>query len=725
MLPEAIADAEGDISAKAKLEGNLDTVGELSQWRIDGRLQTARAEWNGQTVSDLSTSVNMQDSTIRLDDFRCTWADALLRGAGVIDLTSSQEFQISLNVHKANLVTIASTLDLIADDDPLLRAVASLRGQMSGSLQPFSWTSNGATTLDELRLPSLGIDGCRFQWQMNQRRLEVSEIAAEVLGGRVTGEGTVPFDGNPYQLKGEFEDIESGSLLAGSANKAQLSGAVSGTFTLSGAKVDELSVAELQIRAPTISAFGMQATKVEGSATYDAERIGLQLRGRALDGLFVLNGTASGEQTDLSDLTIEGRIKTQDIQLASLRRLMKTTELPNLEGTAELDLRFKVAGPSLDPTCRGSCGITDLRWGRTNVLAEARAELILSDDAIRIQNVSARFAEGTATGEITVMRKSNERTFRLALNNVRARRLTRFGPRALSDLDGRVNLILEGTEDRDWRGRGQLDMSRAEFAGKAIQRLRVPFQWAYLPQDNRWLVLSRDAHANVARGRVSTDLLLAVGRRVDFKCRGRLERINLTTLLRGVPGVSHAVDGTLSATFKLGGRDVRSLNDVTGSYQGRVVDSRVLMLPILREMAAALGLGQVTRKFDVAEIQGRLSRGGILRIDRMSVANDRLQMDASGRMWLNGRIDLDVTAHVGEFALETALEQMIASPIQVLRSASVERLLQAGEFLERRLLFLNLGGTLRNPTINPRPNQNLDRDAILFFVDQASTHLLN
>ena len=492
----------------------------------------------------------------------------------------------------------------------------------------------------------------------------------QILNLRVTADGNVPFGGKPYRLTGQFSDIESSSLLAASDNKAKLSGVVAGSFAFSGTKIDELSQAEIEIESPAISAFGTDASDVKGSARYDQERLALQLTGRALDGSFALSGTALGgtalggtalggtalgQQPDLSDLTIEGRIKTQDVQLGALRRLMQATELPELEGTAQLDLTFKVVGPSLSPTCRGRFVVNDLRWGRRNLVSSASAELVLSNDAIRIENVAAQFAEGTATGEITIMRASNNKTFRLALRNIRARRLAQFGPRALSSLDGRVNLLLEGKADQDWRGRGQVDMSRADLAGMSIQRLRIPFQWAFLPQRSNWILVARDAHANFARGRVSADLQMLVGRRLDVKCAGRLERISLTTLLRRAPGVVDSVGGTLSAQFQFGGRDVRSLNDVTGKYHGKVVQSRVLMLPIFREMAASLGLGTLTRKFDVAEVEGRLSRGGVLRLDRVTLANNNLQMDAAGRIWLNGRIDLDVAAHVGEFAVETAL----------------------------------------------------------------------
>ena len=724
LLPEAMSDAKGDVSVEAVVQGAWNTLGELSGWHMDGRLQSSRAEWNGQTLSALSTTVSLQESKVRVKDFRCTWADTLIRGVGSIDLANDNKFRLNVNVDEANLVTVASALDLISKD-PQLHAVASVRGEIAGSLQPFRWTSQGITVFDELELPALGVDGCRFQWQMNEQGLRVSGLSAKALGGRVTADGTVPFGGKPYRLTGEFSDIESSSLLEAAGNKTELSGVVAGSFAFSGTKIDELLKAELQIQSPAISAFGTDASDVKGSATYDQERLVLQLTGRALDGSFALNGTAIGQRPDLSDLTIEGRIKTQDVQLVALRHLMQATELPNLDGNAQLDLKFKVVGPSLSPTCRGRCVVKNLRWGGRNLASSASAELVLSNDAIRIENVTAQFAEGTASGEITIMRESRNKTFRLTLRNIRARRLAQFGPRALSSLDGRVNLLLEGKADQDWRGRGQLDMSRADLAGMSIQRLRIPFQWAFLPKRNNWILVSRDAHANFARGRVSADLQMLVGRRLDFKCAGRLERISLTTLLRRAPGVVDSVGGTLSAQFRFGGRDVRSLNDVTGRYHGKVVQSRVLMLPILREMAASLGLGALTRKFDIAEMEGRLSRGGVLRLDRVTLANNNLQMDAAGRIWLNGRIDLDVAAHVGEFAVETALEQMLASPLQVLRVASIEQLVQASEFLDRRLLFLNLSGTVRNPTINPRPNQNLDRDTILFFVDQASVQLLN
>ena len=85
----------------------------------------------------------------------------------------------------------------------------------------------------------------------------------------------------------------------------------------------------------------------------------------------------------------------------------------------------------------------------------------------------------------------------------------------------------------------------------------------------------------------------------------------------------------------------------------------------------------------------------------------------------SGRLDLDVTAHVGEFAATTLLGQLLRSPLRLIQPVGVGLLIRANDFLQRRLLYLNLGGSIRNPTVRPRAAEALQQEAVLFFLDSA------
>ena len=147
------------------------------------------------------------------------------------------------------------------------------------------------------------------------------------------------------------------------------------------------------------------------------------------------------------------------------------------------------------------------------------------------------------------------------------------------------------------------------------------------------------------------------------------------------------------------GRDVRSLEDISGTYDLLVKDSQLLHLPVLSDLTNATGIGSTSKSFSNTEIKGRMTRG-VIHVDRMTMVAASIHMFIEGKLTTRGRLDLEVTADTG----------------QLLAVGVVTGIIRPWEWLRRRLIFLHVGGTIRSPVILPQTEKFVQQEVLLFFL---------
>jgi hypothetical protein len=125
-----------------------------------------------------------------------------------------------------------------------------------------------------------------------------------------------------------------------------------------------------------------------------------------------------------------------------------------------------------------------------------------------------------------------------------------------------------------------------------------------------------------------------------------------------------------------------------------------LALPILDELTDSLGFSSPTSKtFTSTELNGQLARG-VFRVNKLTMVAPDSRLYATGRVTAQGRLDIDVTADVPSVTT-------VAVVVGVLRPT---------DLLLRRLLFLHLGGTVRDPVVRPRVEEFVRQELQLFFL---------
>jgi translocation and assembly module TamB len=282
----------------------------------------------------------------------------------------------------------------------------------------------------------------------------------------------------------------------------------------------------------------------------------------------------------------------------------------------------------------------------------------------------------------------------LLLDGAQAARLLAPWPALAARVDGAVQLHLLGSLGREWRGFGVAVVPRARVFGVEIQEGRFPFRARWLPRFGSGALDVAQGGARAAGGRLTGRLGLRYQQGLHLEGQVSGTGLQLPTLLRelGEPGPVEA--GRLSGKVDFAGRNVRGGDDVTAAVEATAEQLLAFQLPVLRQLSPYLVPGRLTTPVRRGELRGRLDRG-VFRVRRLTLTGRLLQVFADGTVTTRGKLDLTVTANS-------------------------EVLARASSYLSNRVVYLRVGGTVRNPQVRVEALPLLRDEVVRFLFDQAA-----
>jgi hypothetical protein len=166
----------------------------------------------------------------------------------------------------------------------------------------------------------------------------------------------------------------------------------------------------------------------------------------------------------------------------------------------------------------------------------------------------------------------------------------------------------------------------------------------------------------------------------------------------------------------IGGSEVRSANDLTADVSATLSDTQALQLPVLRQIAPFIGLGQSALVFNKGTIKGRLS-GGVFRIREFSLESAIAQLFVSGSITTVGRLDLDVIARTNSLGnVNPVLLTAILKRIPAVGPIPVGLIANLTELLSNRVIDLSVTGTTASPVVSVKPLRILSQEAARFLL---------
>jgi hypothetical protein len=164
----------------------------------------------------------------------------------------------------------------------------------------------------------------------------------------------------------------------------------------------------------------------------------------------------------------------------------------------------------------------------------------------------------------------------------------------------------------------------------------------------------------------------------------------------------------------------RSANDVDAYLSATLSQTQAASVPVLAEVVPFLGLlgGTGTTRFQNGEISGRLTHG-TFHIQRFTLSGAILKLIFEGDMTIAGRLNLEVTATSGTFAVNSRSFQPLGLRLPAIGPLPLALIVDASAFLANQIVHLRVTGTIGNPVVRAEPTALLSQEAVRYFLSRT------
>jgi hypothetical protein len=742
-LVPAAGKVRGAVSGSVEGRAPLAKLQDPAAWTASGKLSGSRIDVQGLALEDAEAELRLADGRLTTKSFRGKAAGTDLTGSASARLTEPYAYEASLGVEKADLAALQK---LAAEVRPPFPVAGKFTAQanLEGTLCPLRVNASGTASGSDLTLDNVKVASADFRWDLDNDRLKVIDVKADLYQGKATGSATLPVAAKQEgAVDLRFEDVDVGALArAVPAVPVRLEGKASGTVegTLTAAKKDgdrEFD-GKVTLRSQRLRVQSFTTERLTGTVGYRDGVAEYKLEGDALGGKFTLTGKVplTEEKKPAAPppgalLPVrqaappegEGRFTLQGAQLTRLwRDLGVERALGPLHGRLDLDLPYRL-GPDGRPVGVGTATVTRLRWNEEELAATLGGTVRLRSDEVRVTDLTGVIGEGLLRGSVAVSLRPNGRGwFNLALERVEVSRVLAPFTGACGSVSGPAEVRLRGTLGRDVTASGYVLLDRGKVYGVEVNDWRLPVDLEYSPAGGRGRLSVRDSAAQVARGRVTGSATLDFGTTNRLDGNLRFQGVDLQTLLRQAADTSQVGAGKMNGRFDFSSSDLRSPNDLGGTLQATFQQTQALEFPVLRQVAPFVGPGQAGSTFSSGELRGRLGNG-VFRVERLSLAGRTVRLYAAGTVSLAGRLDLELTASTEQLGPNPRLLRLLGLRIPAVGPIPVGAIIDATSYLSNRAVHLRVTGTVRSPTIQVEPLATLTEEAVRFFFSETGLPL--
>jgi hypothetical protein len=254
--------------------------------------------------------------------------------------------------------------------------------------------------------------------------------------------------------------------------------------------------------------------------------------------------------------------------------------------------------------------------------------------------------------------------------------------------------------------------------GISFNDVRLPLEGTFDPASQRGELRLRDATAQLAHGHVTASASVTSASGLSIDGHGKFTDVSVQQLLRTSATASQYGAGKMTGDFTVAGRNVRSLKDLTGRLKAKLRDTAPASLPLAQTLQSYVSGGLAgSGRFGNGDLRARLARG-VVRVERLSLNSQNMQIYAQGNVSLAGRLNLSVVVNTGQINSTPAV-LLVAARLSTLVAPPVGLLLEANQLLSNQVVYLDVTGTVHSPTVRVRPLPTLEEEAVRFFLLQG------
>jgi hypothetical protein len=712
-LPEGLASIT--IRAKAPIKKSQ----ELAAWNVTGELSSPQVVMGKYEARDVGATFASEDGRLKITDAKATAFGADATAQAEVELQEPYLFRSSFEVPSLDVAPAVEIAGVHLPVEVVGKVQAS--GTASGSLQPFKWEAEGDATLTDVAVDKWAIDKAALQWQADPEQLKLSNAKANVLGGDVAAEVTVPLAGEaPWKVGGELHNIEVEQLRDALPDTAPaIQGIVNGKFELTATSSQD-GAGSWQLQSEAVEVNGIKATRVQVEGTLAKGAVTYSAGARVMAGDVSLTGETKLAENFWETNAGAGKLSIKDLSLAHVGDLLgPNVDLP-LTGLADLELEF--AQTKLDelPSGKGRLTLTDVRWDRNDLIREAVSEVTLKDGRLNLPDVYARMGGGSVEANVSLdLLRNFDGQFAVALHRIPSSVLDRFWPDLAENFKGDIDAQFRGTLGTRIAGDGGIGATNAQVAGVTVTTLRVPVQFLYSRTTGRGEMRVEGATFQAGHGRGTGTATVTWDRDVSLSGKLQMRDVQLQSLAPAASGLQGIGSGRVSGHAEFAANRFRSLDDLSASFDMKFSQTQAGQVPVFGSLSHVI-LPNVpsSASFHQGEVRGRLANG-VARIRQFTLTGDDARVLADGTVTLGGRLNLNVVAMNGS-PPTGGLIRRVALGFLAVETIPLTLLTRANTALQDQIVYLRVGGTLRNPSVQVRAAPQLGYEALRFFVMGAA-----
>lgn len=708
----------GTFSGKVAARVPADKAKSPTAWLAGGTLTSAHVSAYGLALQDTTTNLFLKDGVLLLTKFQGRVAGAPISGNAKLTMSGAFPYTAELTLRDGNVASLMRLSPQVRPPRPVAGSL-STTANLKGTLAPFTLGAAGDALAASLALDTFRVESAKFHWDYDGERLTLDHFATRLYGGAAAGKAVLPLTPKSAgHVELHLSHIDARQLAKDLPIPFKLDGhfdgAVKGTLPPAAGPKGRTATLDVDLKAPKLRVQNIPTEKLHARIEYLKGTLDYKLEGHTLGGTFELEGQVpSASEPAPKPAPKEGKLTVRSVSLARLAAALNVKAPLGGRATLEMTFTHLAEGPLEG---KGRLRVIDLSWQDRTLIPNLLADLTIVKGVVRLRELTGSLASGTFRAQLVYNLHNPERSwFNLTLDNVESSVL--LAPWLGDSIKGPVQARVRGSLGSEWRGSADIELLRGRVFGLDVSRWRLPLSWAYAPAQARGRIEVYETGAQVSRGRITGRLTLAWDYTARVEGHIRFYRVDVQDLLREMAGAAQLGGGPMSGRFDFSGGEVRSLDDLRGTFEASFAQSQPLPVPVFRQLTPYLGVGSTTT-FQRGELRANLDRG-VWRIRRLSLEGGALSLFIDGTMTLAGRLNLAAVAQTGNVGLPTQRLRLLGLRIPIAGPLPLTVVMEASNLLSNRVIYFTIGGTIRHPSVRVRPLPILTQEAVRYFLYRA------
>lgn len=724
-------DLSGTSSGNATLEIPEETFSQPSAWSGRGVVQVDAVDvydWQLRDVTPIS--LQLADGVLQIEPVTAQLDGEPLSFEATLGLASPWPITMDLAVEKMRLDRLQS-IPPLAEQLPTLSGRVDLSGKLQGTISPLKLTGSGELAATDLVVKNVSIENASLQYQLSEDGLSFHAIRAQLYDGEISGETFIPLTaGDDFSVTLQWQQLDLAPLLADLEIGPRDFGATSsGSLELvvpdDAWQAPARWTADVQARFPEIHLGAAMGQEIVFEAAANGGQLVYSATGVLFSGQLDVSG--EGDFAAIVEGTHWGeanwKLHGADLRQAASIFQKKSTSDSQVAGSpvaGNIDAEWTSQVEEGIWQWNGEATVNDFSIGGSEIVSSLEATATGNQQNARLQ-LTGRMAGGQLRGQGSWdFARSSSPKLRIGLRGASLGSLAQLVPGLdATQVAGQTELELRLRPGDVWRAVGTVAVRNGEYNGLEFRTLRFPLLVDWAPTTGRIDLRLSSIQGALSRGRATGRLVARRSTAWRLDGEFRFYRVDVGTLLEGLGSGADYAQGRLTGRLRLGGRAVRSLADLEASLAADLDDTQASNVPLLSRLVLYVpGAAVGSSRFSEGRIEAKL-RNGVIRLAPLTLASSRLQIYLTGQMTLAGRLGLEAVVSTGD-PIDPGLADALLSRLVVAAVPPAAVVLAANDLLANRVIHLKIHGTLSRPVIHVRPLKTLSREAIRYFLRQAS-----